>query len=127
MKVISNSGGGATAQNVTVSGSVASLNLLFTENFDYPAGDTLLTHGWTLSGSNTTNPLIVSSPGLALPNYLYNSGNSVAMTTSGEDVYNNFTSVGISSGNVYLSFLVNVSAAQTGDYFIALSSASSQI
>ncbi len=126
MKVISNSGGGATTQNVTVSGSVASLNLLFTENFDYPAGDTLLTHGWTLSGSNTTNPLIVSSPGLTLPNYLYNSGNSVAMTTSGEDVYNNFTSVGISSGNVYLSFLVNVSAAQTGDYFIALSPASTQ-
>ena len=123
---ISNSGGGATTQNVTVSGSVASLNLLFTENFDYSAGDTLLTHGWMLSGSNTTNPLIVSSHGLTLPNYLYNAGNSVAMTTSGEDVYNNFTSVGISSGNVYLSFLVNVSAAQTGDYFIALSPASAQ-
>lgn len=103
-----------------------SFSQLFVEDFDYTDGDTLTNVGWLLSGSNTSNALIASAPGLTFTDYPSITGNSVTLTTSGEDVYYKFADPGPSSGSVYMSFMLNVSAAQTGDYFIALSSASSQ-
>lgn len=108
--------------------SVIKAQVLFVEDFNYTAGtgDSLKAHGWTLSGTNNLNPLMVTSPGLTFPNYPSNAGNSTTINNSGQDVYKNLTS-SITSGSAYLSFLVNVQSASTiGDYFIALSPASSQ-
>ena len=98
----------------------------YVENFDYAVGELLTDHGWQLSGTNTSNPLTVTSPGLTFPGYPYISGNAVTLTTSGEDLYVNFADPGPSSDSVYMAFMLDVTAAQTGDYFIALSAASSQ-
>ena len=96
---------------------------LFTEEFDYTAGDALLNHGWTLSGSTTTNALTIASAGLTYSG-VTSVGNALGMADYGMDVYNSYTTT--SSGSVYLSFLINVTSAGTGDYFIALSPSSSQ-
>ncbi len=102
--------------------------VLFEENFDYTAtsGDSLKAHGWTLSGSNNTNPFMVTTPGLTYAGYLSVKGNGTSYKNFGQDIYRTF-SPAVSSGSIYLSFLVNVqSASSIGDYFIALSPASSQ-
>ena len=91
---------------------------LLEENFDYPAGTLLTSVGWTFS-SGTTNPLTVTSPGLTFTNYPSVSGNALTLMTTGEDDYKDFTPQ--SSGDVYLFLLANVTSAQSGDYFIALS------
>ena len=103
-----------------------SYSQLLDENFDYTTGDTLINVGWTQSGTTTTNPIVVTSPGLTYTGYPSIIGNAATLTTTGQDDYYNFSASGPSSGNVYMSFLMNVTAAQTGDYFIALSAASSQ-
>jgi hypothetical protein len=97
--------------------------LLFEENFAYTAGTLLTTVGYTLS-SGTTNPLTVGSSGLTFTSYPSVSGNALPMTTTGEDDYIGFAAQ--TSGSVYLFFLANVSAAQTGDYIIALSPSTAQ-
>ncbi|RJP61095.1 MAG: T9SS C-terminal target domain-containing protein [Ignavibacteriales bacterium] len=97
---------------------------VFFESFSYDAGTLLTgTPGYTVS-SGTSNVLTVGASGLTFPNYPGVAGNALPMVSTGEDVYKAYTPV--SSGSVYLSFLLNVSAAQTGDYFIALSQSTSQ-
>lgn len=101
--------------------------LVFEENFDYTAtaGDSLKARGWTLSGTNNTNPFMVTSPGLTLTGYPSVKGNATTYKNFGQDVYKSFTS--INSGTAYLSFLCNVqTASAVGDYFIAMSLSSSQ-
>lgn len=96
---------------------------LFVEDFNYNVGDLLTSKGWVVS-SGTTNPLTVVAPGLTFSGYPA-SGNACELKTTGEDDYKSFTAV--SSGSVYLSFLIKVISAQaTGDYFIALSPSSTQ-
>lgn len=97
---------------------------LFVEEFNYTAGDLLTAHNWIQSGSTTTNPLTVTTPGLTYTGYPSVAGNSSTLAATGQDVYQSFTPV--SSGDVYISFLLNVQSAGTGDYFIALSNSSSQ-
>lgn len=93
---------------------------LLTENFDYPAGDSLGMHGWVSFSGGSTNYLRVSAPGMTYSGYiLSNIGNASSVTTSGQDAYKNFSSPD-SIGSLYISFMVNVSTAQTGDYFFAL-------
>ncbi len=94
---------------------------VFIENFDYPAGDTIGSHGWT-AFSGTTNNIPVKSPGLVYTNYAQSGiGNCATMYRSSLDYYKNFTGSDISSGSVYMSYMVKVdSAAGTGDYFTAL-------
>jgi hypothetical protein len=91
------------------------------ENFDYPVGDTLTSHGWSTTGTTTTNPVLVVSPGLSYPGYSASGiGNAASLTTSGQDVNKKYTD-SVTSGSVYASFLVNVTSAQAaGDYFIHL-------
>lgn len=92
---------------------------LFVEEFNYTAGSLLTAMGYTVS-SGTTNALTVTSPGLTFTNYASNAGNAVTLTSSGEDDYKTYTAV--STGSVYLAFLINVTAAQAnGDYFIGMS------
>jgi hypothetical protein len=96
--------------------------LLYEENFNYSGP--LLSNGWQLSGTNVTNPEATVTPGLTFTNYPSVTGNACALANTGQDVYATFTAD--SSTSVYLSFLVNVSAVLTGDYFIAMSAPYSQ-
>jgi hypothetical protein len=97
---------------------------LLTENFAYTSGQLLTANGWTAHSGAGTNALTVTATGLTYTGHPGSGvGNAVAMATSGEDANKTFTSV--NTGNVYMSFLVNVSAAQTGDYFIGLFQTSS--
>ncbi|HEX4875324.1 MAG TPA: hypothetical protein VFV31_01550 [Chitinophagaceae bacterium] len=98
---------------------------LLTENFSYTAGQPITANGWTAHSGAGTNAITVTSPGLIYTGHPGSGvGNAVTMTTSGEDDNRTFTAT--SSGSVYMSFLVNLSAAQTaGDYFIGLFQSSS--
>ena len=97
---------------------------LLVEDFNYTTGDLLTNHNWLLSGTTVTNPISVTSPGLSYTGYPSVAGNAATLTTTGQDVYQSFTPV--SSGDVYISFLLNVQSAQSGDYFIALSPSTAQ-
>ena len=95
--------------------------LLFEENFDYPAGDSITQHNW-VAHSGATNMVIVS-PGLTYTNYPSSGvGNAVQLDTvgiSGMDVNRNFTEV--TSGSVYASYMVKVLyATAAGEYYFHL-------
>lgn len=96
---------------------------LMDENFNYPLGDSLGAHGWVTYSGGASNVLSVTSPGLVYPGYpLSNIGLSTTLKTSGQDAYKYLSSVVDSTGangtSVYLSFMANVTSAQTGDIFI---------
>lgn len=113
---------------VVVSVSTNFAQAIFVEEFDYSAtaADSLKAHGWILSGSNNTNPFMVTTPGLTYTGYPSVKGNATSYKNFGQDIYKAF-SPAITSGSAYLSFLINVQAASSiGDYFLALSPASSQ-
>jgi hypothetical protein len=102
-----------------VAGLNAQVKLL--ENFSYTAGDTIGSYGWNSFSGGPTNPIKVTSPGLTFTNYV-NSGIGLAarMSSTGEDYYKQFTGDSITSGSVYVSFMLKVDTVKTGDYFIAL-------
>jgi len=92
-----------------------------TENFAYTAGDTIGAHGWTSFSGGPNNPITVVSPGLTFSNYINSGiGNSARMSSTGQDYYKQFSGDSITSGSVYVSFIVKVDTVKTGDYFIAL-------
>jgi hypothetical protein len=95
--------------------------ILFIENFDYPAGDSIGAHGWTWN-TGTTNTIMVVSPGLTFASYpLSGIGNSCRLKNNGNDAYKPLTSSD-STGSNYTSFMVNIDSSQAlgGDYFFAL-------
>ncbi len=124
----------AYTQNITVTsgavqeivttyavGEVINPNLLLEENFNYPAGNLLTNHGWTAHSGAGTQPMIVGSTGLTYPNYPSASGNSAQTVFAGsaEDIHRTFTAQ--TSGEVYMSALINISTASTtGDYVLHL-------
>lgn len=79
---------------------------------------TAVANGWTAHSGGGTNPITISSPTISYSGYLSSGvGNEITMTTSGEDVNKPLT-VSKTSGSVYASFIVKVTAATTtGDYF----------
>ena len=105
--------------------SIASAQLV-KEDFDYTAGDSLRAHGWLLSLTSTVNTVKVTSPGLTFTGYSSSGvGNATTLATTGEDVYKKFSAQ--TSGSAYMSFMVNVTSAQsTGDYVIGLSPSTAQ-
>lgn len=92
---------------------------LLVEDFDYNANSVLLNQGnWKVTGSNSAAPFInVTASSITYSGYSGSGiGNEVTLT-NGEDLYKNFTAQ--TTGVIYTSFLVNVTAAPTnGDYFI---------
>lgn len=95
--------------------------ILMTEDFNYPAGDSLGAHGWISFSGGNTNVLSVATPGLIYSGYAQSIGNSALVQRTGQDAYKQFSGPGDSTGNVYVSFLLRVdSTAAAGDYFFAL-------
>jgi hypothetical protein len=99
--------------------------VLLSENFNYPAGDSLQNNGWFAHSAGATNPILVTSPGLSLAGtgYLGNGiGNAAGVNNNGSDENRPFSSYP-DSGNVYISFLIRVSVPtagfflHTGQYF----------
>ena len=92
---------------------------LLTEDFNFSGK--LTDNSWTAHSGGGTNAISTSGvPGLTYTGFIGSGiGNAASMITSGEDDNKQFTST--SSGSIYFSFMVNVSASQTaGDYFIHL-------
>jgi hypothetical protein len=90
---------------------------LFTEYFEYPIGSLLTENGWTAhSGAGTNSPAVVGQT-LSYDGYAGSGLGNVTGLTTGEDVHRNTGTY--TSGNVYASALVNLSAVTTaGDYFL---------
>ncbi len=96
----------------------------FAENFSYATGNLVGLGGWTLQGSDITNPILVTTPGLFYPGYQSSGiGNAATLgkNATGQDLFNNFTGTNtINAGSVYISALVKVTAAtRPGDYFLS--------
>ena len=92
--------------------------VLFTDNFSYPAATNLVPNGGWVATAVAATPIQTIATGLTYSGYIGSGiGGAVQFGTSGEDD-NHPLSDSVSSGSVYCSFLVNCSAAQTGDYFI---------
>ena len=90
--------------------------VLLEENFTFTG--LLTANGWTAVSAGGTNAISAAAPGLTYPNLPSSGvGNAASLTTSGEDDRKQFGTTN-TTGDVYTSFLVNVSAAQAaGDYF----------
>ena len=90
--------------------------LLAEENFTFTGA--LSANGYTVLSAGGTNTQ-TSSAGAALSYATFGStgiGNGLSLTTSGEDLSKAFASQA-SPTTIYAAFMVNVTAAQTGDYF----------
>jgi hypothetical protein len=93
----------------TVTANIPAANIA-SDNFDATAGTALTANGWVAHSSSTTNPILTTSPGLTFPNYFGSGiGNAASVTSIGQDVSLQFTSV--SSGTVYASFLIKATAS----------------
>lgn len=92
--------------------------VLMYDNFDYPAGDSIIHHNWLTQQTNLTNAIMVSNAGLSYPNYACSGiGNGAAIGTTGQDVFRGFVKQ-TQPGHIYMAFLVKVTTATTGDCFI---------
>ncbi|MBK9357814.1 MAG: hypothetical protein IPN08_10570 [Bacteroidales bacterium] len=113
----------ATPVNKAVAGTVscAPAAFPFVENFSYTSGTALSANCWSVHSSGN-NPITVQTGTITYPGYLSSGiGGQVTVTggSTGEDVNRTFSPQ--TSGDVYASFLVNVSSATTtGDYFFHL-------
>ena len=89
------------------------------EDFAYSAGNLVGQGDWTQILSAATNPLQVAGEGLIYPDYQDESiGGSATFQSTGQDAYLPFGR-DITSGDVYVSALVRLSAVQTGNFFFA--------
>jgi len=90
---------------------------LLTEDFNYTSGDLLTAHGWAAHSGAGTNSIAVTPSTISFAGYLSSGiGQEVALVATGEDVNKSFTAQ--TSGNIYASFLVNVTSSSiAGDYF----------
>jgi len=98
----------------------AQAQLIINENFNYTVGTGLAANGWVGTGTapSTTNPILITTPTITYTGYPGSGlGNEISLTNNGEDLNKSFTA--ITTGNIYFSALVNISAAQAGgDYFL---------
>lgn len=97
----------------------AQAQFLVNETFNYTLGDQLKTHGWVGTGTSpsTVNPILMTTPTITYAGYPDSGiGNEISLMNNGEDLNKSFTAV--TSGTLYFSALINVTAAQAGgDYF----------
>ncbi len=103
-----------------------SFGQLLSDDFNYPDGTLLTANGWTAHSGAGNNAIDVgASNGLTYTGYSGLSGftaaevgNAALLNNTGEDVNRAFAAP-VTSGTLYLSFLVNVTNAFDG-YFISL-------
>ena len=102
-----------------IAAASAHSQVLLEENFTFTGP--LTANGWSAVSGTNSNAITAATPGLIYPNLPSSGvGNAAALTTSGEDDRKSFSPTN-TTGDVYTSFLVNVSAAQAaGDYFTAV-------
>jgi PKD repeat protein len=90
--------------------------LLLDENFSYPSGDLITSHGWTAHSGGGTQAITVSASGLTYAGYVNSGiGNAALLDNTGEDDNKTFSPQ--SSGSVYVSFMVNVTTTASGYFF----------
>ena len=94
--------------------------IIFDENFNYPAGDSIGAHGWVYN-TGVVNTIMVVSPGLTFSGFVNSGiGNACRLRNNGNDAYANMND-SVLSNSVYISFMINVDSSQAaGDYFLAL-------
>ena len=101
---------------------------VLSDDFNYADSAILNANGWTTYSGANTNPIDVGvSNGLSYTGYsgltgftATAEGNAAKLDNTGEDVNRSFASP-ITSGSIYYSFLVNVTAAEAaGGYFTLL-------
>ena len=97
--------------------------LLLNENFELATGTDLVgQNGWTL-GTASTNKVVISNSGLIYTGYPNsNTGLAASFVPTTDRVQKTFT--GTLSGTYFYSFLINVSSAGSGEFFIGLFSGS---
>ena len=91
--------------------------LVLVEQFDYPVGDSLVSHGW-INHSGTGFFIFIVPGSLTYPGYP-SAGNSIDITMGGgsrEDVHKELL-VPINTGAAYAAFLVQVDSASTDDTY----------
>ncbi len=90
---------------------------LLIEDFDYTVGDALTLHNWAIH-SGTTNPIVVTSPGLSFTGYVGSGiGLSAGVNNTGDDENRSFGAQS-TAGSIYASFMVNIPTnTATGSYF----------
>lgn len=97
----------------------------FAEDFSYTATQNITANTWTAIDAAGTNPIKVTSGGLTFTDYIGSGvGNAAALQSlGGEDDAKDIIPTQ-TSGNVYASFMLNVTsiAGTTGGYFFALRS-----
>lgn len=88
----------------------------FSEEFDFLANENLTLHGWVAHSAAGTNPNTVNDGGLIFPGYPSSGiGNAALISGNSEDIHRLFPLV--TSGSVYVSFMMNVTGAPTGYFF----------
>ncbi|NVO20858.1 MAG: T9SS type A sorting domain-containing protein [Bacteroidetes bacterium] len=89
------------------------------DNFDYPAGDSIIWHNWLTQQTNLTNAILVANEGLSYPGYICSGiGNAASVGTTGQDVFRGFIKQTQAGTTLYMSCLAKVTSAATGDAFI---------
>lgn len=121
---------GAVIVSSLLSPAAVSADVLFSETFDYPAGNLYPQGGWLLSNHKTqTNPVRVTDSRLEFRNFL--SGKSLKLApVDGQDedvlhacVPRDESSSGVTpltEGDVYIAFLINVQKVESKNYFFSL-------
>ena len=101
---------------------VAQLKALLTESFNYPNSTALTSANWANIASAGTNNVTAYSGNLTYSGTIGNTiGNKATLTDNGQDVSRSFTSTNVTTSvPMYVSMVVNVSDAKTGDYFFML-------
>lgn len=102
----------------SVSGLLVQAQLLLSENFDYPIGSDIYSHGWTIHSGASHNDSITVTNGLVYDGYPGSGiGGAALLDSVYADQHKKFEAQ--TSGNVYIAFLVNVTKATiNGDYFL---------
>ncbi len=91
-------------------------SLSLNEDFNLVAGTNLAgQNDWTL-GASSTNRVVIANRGLSYPNYPNQLGLAADFTLTTDRVQKSFT--GTLSGTYFYSFLINVSSAGSGEFFI---------
>jgi sialate O-acetylesterase len=90
--------------------------LFLNEDFNLVAGTNLASQNDWIVGASSTNRVIISNTGLTYLNYPNQLGLAAYFSPTTDRVQKTFT--GTLSGTYYYSFLINVSSAGSGEFFI---------